>query len=736
MLTIRDTKVFHGPNLWAPVPAIVLRIDIGELEERLTRETPIFFERLVALVPSLHDQGDVVSQAEGGLQRLLLDRLALALQQLAATQVALMQRDLAAGAELTYAATHPTNTRGLYRVVYAYEHEAVGLAAGTLAVRLLNHLIVKREPDFDFTRELETTLVSLVKQHAYPLITRAIMIAAARCEIPLLVLNQGPILVQLGTGAYQRHFSAPSTIPTASFLAVRIATNKDLTNRLLREAGLPIPQGTVVRTADEAVRAAAAIGYPVVVKPLSSLHAHGVTIDVRDETEVREAFLVAAKGKRRRAQVVVEKFIPGTNYRILVINNQVVAVLERLPAHVIGDGTHTVAQLIKLTNADPRRGVGTDAILRRITVDQHTSKVLAKQELTLEHVPEAGRFVPLKQIANAELGGANNDRTDEIHPDNVAMACYAAKIIGLDIAGIDFITPDIALSAHDQGGAINEVNGKPGYRAHIRPTEGTPRDLGRAIVDMLFPSGQPVRAPIVAITGTNGKTTTTRLIAHILTTAGRKVGMTTSDGMCIDGIWIAAGDHSDAAGARMVLRNPAVEAAVLETASESIMRDGLGFAHCDVAVVTNAACHDPGTDKVAKVEELARVNAVVPRSVAPEGASILNADDEWTVEMAETAGGEVIFYSLDEENPVIGDHLRKGGTAVVLRNAPEGQMLTLLTNTTEIRLLLAQEIPATLDGHNRLNVQNALAAVAAAFAQDVPQDDIRNALRTFPLNGV
>ena len=728
MLTIRRTRVFHGPSAWAPLPAVVMEVDIGELEERLGRETPVFFERLITLVPSLCDQSEVVRQPEGGLRRLLLDRLALALQQLARTQVDVTQWNRPVGPELTYAQTQRMSAFSRYRVVYEFEHEEVGLAAGTLAVRLLNHLLVRSEPDFDFTRELETTLVPLAKQLAYSWTTGAILEASHRRGIPTLDRGRA-VGVQLGTGVYQRLIADAITSETP-WLGVRFTRDTGLTYRLLREAGLPVPGASIVRSASDAVRAGERLHYPVVVKPLDAGRGRGVTIDVRDKAEVREAFLLA-HGESRSGQVLVERFIPAKTYRILVVARRVVAVLERLPAHVIGDGTHTIAQLIAIINADPRRGSHLDSPLQPITIDAQTRTVLTKQELALEDVPDAGRLVPVKPFSGLEFGGTEIDRTDEIHPENAAVACQAACVVGLDVAGIDLITPDIAHSVHEQGGAIVAVTSRPDLRGHIHPTEGQSRDAGMAIIDMLFPPGRSVRVPIVAITGTVGKSTTTRMIAHIMTTAGKSVGMTNTNGIYIDRTRIAVGDMSNASAACKVLCNPAVDYAVLESAMGGIRRRGLGFLQCDVGVVTNVTDDHLGTGEFKTLEEVAQLKSTVPRAVVPDGASVLNADNPYTVEMAKVAGGEILFFSLDEANPVIRDHLRQGGRAVVLRQTVAGETLSLLAGEEETDLLLAAEIPATMEGRIRVNIANALAATAAAIGQQVPLETIRIALRTF-----
>jgi len=481
---------------------------------------------------------------------------------------------------------------------------------------------------------------------------------------------------------------------------------------------------------DEAVRHANRIGYPVVLKPTDGNHGRGVCVDLPNEQAVRVHF-DTARAASRNGSVVVEEMLHGKDYRVLVINNEVVAAAERVPAHVIGDGASTIRELITLANANPNRGIGHEKALTRITIDDHLLDTIENQGFGLDDVPEEGQFVQLKQTGNMSTGGISIDCTDEIHPDNVEIALEAAMIVGLDIAGLDFITPDISRSINEVGGGIIEINAAPGFRMHTHPTEGLPRQVGRVVVDMLFKADDAARIPIIAVTGTNGKTTTTRMIAHIVQTAGRSVGMTASDGISIRGTQIASGDMAGPESARMVLRNPRVEVAVLETARGGILRDGLGFDRCNVAVVTNIASDHLGMKGVDTLEDLARVKAVVPQSVLRNGTSVLNADNPWTVDMARTARGEIIFFSMEEDNKVVRDHIRRRGRAVVLRQTPRGGMITLLDSLRDTNILLAREIPATFDERVQVNVANALAATAAAIGVDVPLSNIRTSLRTF-----
>ncbi|MCC6674652.1 MAG: cyanophycin synthetase [Thermomicrobiales bacterium] len=724
MIEFRDHTVYRGPNIWARMPSLRFTVDIGELEERPTNKIPGFYERITELIPSLYDHQCSVGKPGGFLQRMregtwmghVLEHLALEMQNLA-------------GGEVVRGKTRSTKEKGVYNVVFEYGQEDVGIAAAELARRLLNHIIYGSEPDFDFQSELESTVIRTAERLAYGPSTGAIVSEAERRNIPVIRLDPRRSLVQLGHGIYQKRIWATVTSATSN-IAVDTASNKELTNRLLHEVGIPVPRGTTVRNVEDAVREARRIRYPVVIKPLDGNHGRGVCINLKDDDEVRE-FFPSSMSESRAGIVVVERYVEGLDYRILVVNNQVVAVAERVPAHVVGDGKHTVEELIEITNSDPRRGVGHEKILTRISIDEQTMETLERHEMTLTDVPEKGRVVPLKRTGNMSTGGTSIDRTDDIHPDNEEIARQAAMVVGLDIAGIDFIVPDISKSIRQSGGAIVEVNAGPGFRMHTNPTEGHPRHVGRAVIDMLFPPGSKSRVPIVAVTGTNGKTTTVRMISHIMKTAGRRVGMTTTDGIYIDGTQIMAGDMSGPTSAKMVLKNPTVNYAVLETARGGILRSGLGFDRCDIAVVTNLTSDHLGLQGVETMADLARVKAVVPQSVFRDGKSVLNADNEWTVEMSRTARGEILYFSMQEDNPVIRDHLRNKGRAVILRQVATGEMITIIENRRETSLLLASQIPATFDGRLRVNVANALAAVTAALADDVQLEYIRQAMRTF-----
>lgn len=724
MIEVRTTHALRGPNVWARVPVIHQVIDIGELEDRPSNKVPGLYDRLTELIPSLHDHGCSIGRPGGFLKRLregtwmghVLEHVAIEMQNLA-------------GGEVRRGLTRATGERGVYNVIFQYEQEDVGRAAGELARRLLNHIIYGSEPEFDYVSELERTVIRVAEQLAYGPSTGAIVTEAQRRGIPVIRLDPRRSLVQLGHGKYQRRVWATVTSQSAN-IAVDIAGNKELTNRLLHDVGIPVPRSYIVEDADEAIRVAERIGYPIVLKPLDGNHGRGVCVNLRDAGEIRETFPIA-QGESRNGAVIAETFIVGKDYRILVVDSEVVAVAERVPAHVVGDGVHTIEQLVEITNADPRRGVGHEKILTRISIDAQTREVLQRDGLALTDVPAAGQSVQLKLTGNMSTGGTSIDRTDDIHSDNIEIARQAAMVVGLDIAGIDFIAPDIAESVRQSGGAICEVNAGPGFRMHTHPTEGHPRLVGRAVVDMMFPGRAPTRIPIVAVTGTNGKTTTSRMIAHIMKASGRKVGLTSTDGIYIDGTQIMSGDMSGPQSAQVVLKNPSVDFAVLETARGGIIRSGLGFDRCNVAVVTNVASDHLGLGGIDTLSDLAKIKAVVPQAALRDGASVLNADNEWTVEMQRTARGEIVFFSMDADNPVVRDHLRERGKAVVLKQTPQGEMITLMEHRRETSLLYVTQIPATFGGRIRVNIANALAATAAAFALDVQLEQIRLALRTF-----
>ncbi len=725
-LAIIETRVYRGANIWSYEKAIHLVVDLGSLEDFPTNTLPGFTDNLLQMLPGLREHSCSRGRRGGFVERLqegtwlghVAEHCALALQQVV-------------GHDIRRGKTRQVKgTKGHYNVVFGYVDENVALAAAALAVRLVNHL-VSVDPDFDWDEELES-FIRRAERTAFGPSTQAIVDEAVSRDIPWIRLNQYS-LVQLGQGVHAKRIRATMTSATSA-IAVDIASDKDLTTRLLGAAGLPVPKQESVRTADQAVTAARRIGFPVVVKPLDGNHGRGVCLNLRDDDAVREAFTIA-EAESRRGTVIVESFVTGKDYRCLIIDGRLAAVAERVPAHVVGDGRSTVQQLVDLTNADPRRGVGHEKVLTRIKVDKGAAALLESQGLSLDSVPDAGEQVKLTLTGNMSTGGIAIDRTFEAHPENIEIAEEAARMIGLDIAGIDFICPDITEPVRETGGAICEVNAAPGFRMHTHPTIGDPQFISKPVVDMLFPPGAPARIPIVAVTGTNGKTTTSRMISHIFKGLGRKVGMTSTDGVVIDERLLIRADASGPRSARMVLQNPRVDFAVFEVARGGILREGLGYERNDVAVVLNVQPDHLGLRGIDTVEQLADVKAVVVEAVPRDGHAVLNADDPLVRAMRRRCSGQVVWFSMDEPGSEVRDmidaHCRRGGKALVLSASERGEMIVVKHGPREMQLAWTHLLPATFGGRARMNVQNALAAAAAAFAAGAPLHDIRQGLRTF-----
>jgi cyanophycin synthetase len=725
-LTILETRVYRGANIWSYERAIHLVVDLGSLEDHPSNALPGFTDHLVSMLPGLREHSCSRGRRGGFVERLnegtwlghVAEHVALALQQVVGHDV---RRGKTRGVK---------GEKGRYNVVYGYVDEQVGLDAARLAVRLVNHL-VEADPALDWDEELEAFILRASRTSFGPS-TQAILDEAMSRDIPWIRLNRHS-LVQLGQGVHQERIRATMTSATSA-LAVDIAGDKDLTTRLLGAAGLPVPRQTSVRTADAAAAFADRIGYPVVVKPLDGNHGRGVCLGLEDADDVRAAF-PTAMAQSRGGWVVVESHITGRDYRCLIIDGRLAAVAERVPAHVVGDGQTSVEDLVELTNADPRRGVGHEKVLTRIRVDDAAVALLATQGYTLKDVPPAGETVKLTLTGNMSTGGISIDRTFEAHPENVEIAEEAARMVGLDIAGIDFICPDITEPVRETGGAICEVNAAPGFRMHTHPTIGDPQFIAKPVVDMLFPPGTPSRIPIVAVTGTNGKTTTSRMISHIFKGMGRKVGMTSTDGVVIDERLVIRADASGPKSARMVLQNPRVDFAVFEVARGGILREGLGYERNDVAVVLNVQPDHLGLAGIDTVEQLAAVKAVLVEAVPRDGAAVLNADDPLVREMRRRCSGEVVWFSMaepgSEERDMIEQHCRRGGKALVLEPSERGEMILVKHGRREMQLAWTHLLPATFGGRARMNVQNSLAAAAAAFAAGAPLHDIRQGLRTF-----
>ena len=729
-MKVTERRIYRGPNLYAHFPCIRLTLALGVLEDWPSAKIAGFNDKLVAALPSLAEHTCSYSEAGGFLRRLAEDGGTWLGHVLEHVTIELQQR---CGARGTFGKTRGTGVPGEYHMVYAYEEEKVGLAAAELGM----HLLASCTPSelhggdfalpegFDFEAELQA-LIELAQRRQFGPSTASLVRAAEERDIPWLRLNDYS-LVQFGYGRYQKRIQATVTSETRH-IAVEIASDKEQTNRILGDLGLPVPRQELVRSAREAVRAATRMGFPVVVKPYNANHGRGVCLDLTNAEQVEAAYQTASQVTGRTC--VVETMVKGFDHRMLVVNGELIAVSKRVPGHVVGDGQHTIAELLDIVNSDPRRGIGHEKVLTRIAIDHQAERLLLDAGYTLETVIAAGEVFYLCSTGNLSTGGTAVDMTDTCHHDNREMARRAALAIGLDVAGVDFLCTDITRSYREIGGAICEVNAAPGFRMHVAPTEGRPRDVAAPVMEMLFPPGTPARIPIASVTGTNGKTTTARMLAHIHKMDGHTVGLATTDGVYIDGERTSAGDMTGPTSAAMVLRDPTVDLAVLETARGGILRAGLGFRDCNVGCVLNISEDHLGLRGIDTIAQLAEVKRVVVE--VARDAAILNGDDLLCLKMADhTRARRIGYFTMNPRNELVRRHIRSGGLAAVLEEGINGHMITLYDGGNHVPLLWTHLIPATLEGKAMHNVQNALAASLMAYAMDVKIENIRQALRTF-----
>jgi cyanophycin synthetase len=715
-MKILGIQILKGPNIWSTrrKKLIQMRLDLEEMEQRPTNKIEGFRERIEKLIPSLYThrcspgyQGGFFERVdEGTWMGHVIEHIALELQTLA-------------GMETGFGRTRETKTSGIYNVVFNYIEEKVGVYAAEASVKIAQALTDGSE--YDIEHDI-MTMKKMRERERFGPSTASIVDEAVARNIPFIRLNSSS-LVQLGYGKNQVRFRATMTDKTSS-IAVDLAGNKDETKRILTEQAIPVAKGSTISTQEDLDEALEKVGFPLVFKPLNGNHGKGATINVKTREEAVSAFAYAQKYSHR---VIVERFITGHDFRVLVIDNRMVAAAQRVPAHIVGNGKDTVQNLIDAENSDPRRGYGHENVLTEITIDRDTIDLLEKKGYTLDSVPKENEIVYLKSTANLSTGGTSIDVTDLVHPQNVFMCERIARVIGLDICGIDIMAQNLTEVLTNNGGVVLEVNAAPGFRMHLAPSEGLPRNVAAPVIDMLYPPGKSARIPIIAITGTNGKTTTTRLIAHIVKNNGYRVGYTTSDGVYIQNSMLLKGDTTGPLSAEFVLKDPTVEFAVLETARGGILRSGLGFGYCDIGIVTNIQEDHLGISDIHTLDDLARVKEVVVKSIKSEGWAILNADNKYCVKIGKDIHCNLAYFTMDEKNPEVIEHCRKGGIAAVYENG----YITVKKGDWKIRIEKVTHIPITFNGTVSFMTQNALAASLAAFVWGFKIEDIRLSLETF-----
>ncbi|HKR04768.1 MAG TPA: cyanophycin synthetase [Bacteroidia bacterium] len=715
-MKILEIRPMRGPNFWSirRHKLIVMKLDIEDMEEKPTDKIPGFSERLEKMFPTMFSHRCSEDFEGGFFHRVkegtwighVIEHIALEIQTLA-------------GMDTGFGRTRGTGEKGVYNVVFSYMEEKAGTYAAKAAVRIAQALVDGTE--YNLEEDIQKMREIREDERLGPS-TGSIVEEAQSRGIPWIRLNRHS-LVQLGYGVNQRRIQATVASTTGS-IAVEIACDKEDTKNLLEQFSIPVPKGKIIYDEDDLKDAIDYIGYPVVLKPINGNHGRGATINVRTW---EDAVIALAAAKQISKGIIIEKYITGFDHRVLVINYKLVAAAIRTPAAVTGDGKSTIQQLIDKVNSDPRRGYGHEKVLTAIKVDDMTLNILKEKNLALETVLPKNETVHLKATANLSTGGTSTDVTDILHPYNVFMCERIARIVGLDICGIDIMAPNITEPINENGGAVLEVNAAPGFRMHIAPAEGLPRNVAEPVVDMLYPPGTNPRIPIIAVTGTNGKTTTTRLIAHMVKYMGYRVGYTTTDGIYVQNHLLQQGDCTGPISTEFILKDPTVDFAVLECARGGILRAGLGFSNCDIGIVTNIAADHLGLKGINTLEDLALVKGVVVESVKADGYAILNADDDLVAKMAKKLDCKIAYFSLDEKNPIIKKHCSEGGLAAVAENG----FVTICRGNWKMRVDKIVNIPLTFSGKAIFMIQNILPAVLAGFIQNFKIDDIKLALETF-----
>jgi len=713
-MKIREIRALRGANYFSRHKSIYMELDIGDLEDRPTDELEGFNERLKELIPSLVEHRCSVGTRGGFFERLergtwaghVVEHIAIELQCLAKIEVG-------------FGKTIGMAEKGVYQVVYRYRDEEAGILAGRYAVEVVESLIEGKPVDL---KEKILDLKHARERNLLGPSTQSIVDKANRRGIPVIRLNSDSY-VQLGYGKNQRRIQATMT-DTTSAIGVEIADDKNRTKEILTDARIPVPRGWEVDDIKEALQAAEEIGYPVVVKPVIGNHGRGITTNILDQEELRESFNSA---KKVHDSVIIERFVDGFDYRVLVINGRFIAAAKRVPPFITGDGNNSIRDLIDTVNQDPLRGFGHEKVLTRIEIDYMTKRLLRQKGMKLDDILPDGEILYLKTTANLSSGGTAEDVTGDVHPLVRNMAERISRIVDLDVMGIDIIAPTLSEPLSETGGGIVEVNAAPGLRMHLKPSRGKGRDVSSPVVDMLFPPGSEARIPIIAVTGTNGKTTTVRLISHIMKYDGKTVGTSCSDGIIINNELLEEGDYSGPEGTRFVLKDPTVDCAVLEVARGSIIRRGLAYDGSDIGVLLNISRDHLGEGGIVELEDLARLKGTIVETVCENGHAILNADDPLVMGLKDGLGCNIILFSLDPDNPVLREHLESGGKVVTIND----DTIILREEGFDLEVAQIQDIPITLGGKAAFNVQNALAATAATSAAGVSPNTIDAGLVTF-----
>ena len=715
-MNIEKIQVLRGPNIWSVrrKKLIQMRLDLEELEDLPTNKIPGFLDRIKQFMPSLlaHRcsegcEGGFFHRVEiGTWMGHVIEHIALEIQTLA-------------GMDTGFGRTRQTKTPGVYNVVFNYIEENSGVFAAKESVKIAESLV--NDTEYDLENCIKKLKEIRERERLGPSTGSIVEEAVAR-NIPWIRLGRNS-LVQLGYGKNQQRFQATITGKTSS-IAVDIACNKELTKKMLEDAAVPVASGGMAVDEEDLKDIIDRIGYPIVLKPLDGNHGRGQSINVNNWETAKKGLEYA---QQVTIKVIVEKFITGYDFRVLVIDYKMVAAARRVPANIIGDGELNIQQLIDKENLDPRRGYGHENVLTEIEVDKDTYQLLEKNNFTLDSVPHKGEIVYLKSTANLSTGGTSIDITDMIHPENIMMMERISKIIGLDVCGIDIMAENLTQPLNESGGVILEVNAAPGFRMHLAPSEGLPRNVAAPVVEMLYPIGKPSRIPIIAVTGTNGKTTTTRIISHIVKNNGYRVGFTTSDGIYIQNTMLSKGDTTGPISAEFILKDPTVEFAVLETARGGILRSGLGFSNCDIGVLTNIKEDHLGLNDIHNLKDLTRVKRVVLDSVKKDGWCVLNADDEYSMTLLTTLDTKIALFSLDENNSYIRKFSKEGKTTCIF----EEGYITIKKGDWKIRIAKVSNIPITMEGKAKFMIANVLAASLTCYLYGFAIEDIANSLRTF-----